>query len=812
MKKNYSKLLGNFIVANSKRFLFLICIGMVTPTNGQETIVSFTSSTTFTIPEGVTSLKVECWGAGGKGSNVTTASTGTGGGGGGGAYSTSTLCVMPGQTYAVHIGMGGTTSTIDGGDTFFSTVSSVMAKGGKGLSNDAITGAAGGLASQSVGTIKYNGGAGGNRTTYDIVLALGYRSGGGGGGAGSTGTGSNASGITPGASRADNGGSGGAGTDASLLSLLAGFTGNAGNNYGGGGAGAGKGLLLSNPTYFGGNGASGLIRLTYNAYSCATSFNTVWNGNSWSAGLPNACKKAIINGNYNTSVNGSITACNLQINSGSTVTIAPENYIYVYNEIINNGTFIVQNNGSLVQQYSVKANSGGTRVYRTTQPMYRYDFTYWASPVAGVTLHDLSPDTLFDKFFWWNANTQGWIQNTNGTEVMVAGKGYIIRAPQHYSTSPAVKSPFNGLFLGPPHNGTITYPISGDASLQKFNLLGNPYPSAINAQAFLAANSANIGGTLYFWTHSTAPIDNGSGIYSYLTSDYATYNFSGGTAAGSGPAPGNKIGSGQSFFVAGRTNGTVTFTNSMRLINDNSQFFRPIKSPVDEQAGPDEKHRLWLNFSSAGRVFNQILIGYIENATDNLDWGYDGETLSNNQVSFYSLLDTKKLTIQAKALPFKDTDLVPIGYKTTIAGNFNIALDHFDGLFEGDQEVYLKDNLLNVVHDLKEGNYAFQSAVGTFENRFEIAYSSQALETESPVINPYTISIFKDKNTTIVINAGSLLIDQIKIYDLAGRLLHQQNNVNNAMGYVQNFPEQQQLLIVEVLTKDNRKTTKKIIH
>ena len=143
MKKNYSKLLGNFIVANSKRFLFLICIGMVTPTNGQETIVSFTSSTTFTIPEGVTSLKVECWGAGGKGSNVTTASTGTGGGGGGGAYSTSTLCVMPGQTYAVHIGMGGTTSTIDGGDTFFSTVSSVMAKGGKGLSNDAITGAAG---------------------------------------------------------------------------------------------------------------------------------------------------------------------------------------------------------------------------------------------------------------------------------------------------------------------------------------------------------------------------------------------------------------------------------------------------------------------------------------------------------------------------------------------------------------------------------------------------------------------------------------------------------------------------------------------
>jgi hypothetical protein len=63
--------------------------------------VTFTSSGTFIVPEGVTSITVELIGAGGNG-----ASNG-GGGGGGGAYARGTFSVTPGTSYSMVIGEGG---------------------------------------------------------------------------------------------------------------------------------------------------------------------------------------------------------------------------------------------------------------------------------------------------------------------------------------------------------------------------------------------------------------------------------------------------------------------------------------------------------------------------------------------------------------------------------------------------------------------------------------------------------------------------------------------------------------------------------
>ena len=107
---------------------------------------------------------------------------------------------------------------------------------------------------------------------------------------------------------------------------------------------------------------------------------------------------------------------------------------------------------------------------------------------------------------------------------MELGEGYIIRAPQTFSiTTAAVDS--TPMFIGKPNNGVIPLTLSGD----KLYLLGNPYPSAINADTFLDANSAVLEGTLYFWTHNTAiqlasNITNGtagSGTYAYTSDDYA---------------------------------------------------------------------------------------------------------------------------------------------------------------------------------------------------------------------------------------------------------------------------------------------------
>jgi hypothetical protein len=68
--------------------------------------------------------------------------------------------------------------------------------------------------------------------------------------------------------------------------------------------------------------------------------------------------------------------------------------------------------------------------------------------------------------------------------------------------------------------------------------MGNPYPSALDADKFLDANASLIEGTIYFWTHNTslrlasslAAGTAGSGSYAYTSDDYAAYNRTGGVA------------------------------------------------------------------------------------------------------------------------------------------------------------------------------------------------------------------------------------------------------------------------------------------
>jgi len=248
----------------------------------------------------------------------------------------------------------------------------------------------------------------------------------------------------------------------------------------------------------------------------------------------------------------------------------------------------------------------------------------------------------------------------------------------------------------------------------------------------------------------------------------------------------------------------------MRVVGNNTNFFKPgLTTPV-ENWQTTGKHRFWINLTNGQGAFNQTLVGYIENATDGLDRLYDGELFGGNYVTIYSLLDQNKLTIQGKALPFNDEDVVPLGYKVTIAGTFSISLDHFDGLFEG-QDVFLKDNLLNVIHDLKDSAYNFASAIGTFDSRFEIVYQNEALGTETPEINPENIIVYKNTDSTIAVNAGLLILEEVKVYDVAGRLLFQTKNRNNSKTLIQDLPSTQQVLIVDVLTDQGYKASSKIV-
>ena len=405
--------------------------------------------------------------------------------------------------------------------------------------------------------------------------------------------------------------------------------------------------------------------------------------------------------------------------------------------------------------------------------MRRYDFTYWSSPVAGQSLFSFSPLTLSDKFFLFDPVIGNWA-NIPNSSTMSIGKGYIIRAPQTFDiVNPAVFD--TGEFNGVPNNGFIQTPIALGAS--NLNLIGNPYPSALSANAFLSfpENATVVEGTIYLWTHNTALANN---VYS--SNDYAVYNYSGtvGTSASTSPGlntqiPTGKIASGQSFFIKGLANGNVSFYNNMRLATNNNEFFRQETATPSAYIAP-ASDRIWLNLTNAQGAFKQLMVGYHAQATNGYDRGFDGEVLNgNNYVNFYTSNGSKQLAIQTNGFPFSSQDHFTIGYKAAVSGNFSVGIDRKEGLFI-QQSIYLEDTLLHTTHDLNQGNYTFYSAVGEFSSRFVLrfipyigVYAKNETRTNSTIIAQKTTE-------GIAVQSTESSIKSVAIYDLLGRLLSSQ--------------------------------------
>ncbi|MEA4982886.1 MAG: glycoside hydrolase family 3 C-terminal domain-containing protein [Paludibacter sp.] len=255
-------------------FIFIIsflCIGMIA---NAQIVVPFTTAgtTTWTCPDGITSITVECWGGGGAGgtgknSSATQTRPVKGGGGAGGGYAKKVVSVIPGTNYTVVVGAGGISApdaTVNGEASYFMDATTVKADGGPGgvfnTSPGIYKNVAGGIATATnTGDVVYVGGNG--ASTYGTVS-----SGGSGGGGSSAGTSSDGVSATTdistaylGAIAPTGGGNGGNGT------LALNTAGSPGAAPGGGGGGGFARALSS--TALGGNGGTGKVLISYDVVS-----------------------------------------------------------------------------------------------------------------------------------------------------------------------------------------------------------------------------------------------------------------------------------------------------------------------------------------------------------------------------------------------------------------------------------------------------------------------------------------------------------------------------------------------------------------
>ncbi|WP_170826795.1 GEVED domain-containing protein [Flavobacterium caeni] len=585
---------------------------------------------------------------------------------------------------------------------------------------------------------------------------------------------------------------------------------------------------ITGPRYF---------RAVVNVAGCANAFSpthaitiptTTWTvGPGWSAGPPTASVQAVFNGNYTST--GNLTACSVQV-IGGIVTINSGHTLTVQNEVnvSNTARLIFEDDASLVQVTNA-ANIGDITYKRNTTPMRMWDYTYWSSPVDGQILASFSPLTMADKYFWFNTTTYQWTAvSAPGITPMTPGRGYIIRAPQGFNSVPQVwpgSFGYDGVTHGGgvPNNGTIPVTVGHNSSTNNLDCIGNPYPSAISANLFMtdSQNAAALGAggtTLYFWTHNT-PVT--ASQYNYNNADYASYNYTGGVGTGAAATsplpcvgcnfnvPNGNIAAGQAFMVKTVASGTIYFKNTMRLTGLNTQFFR-----MDDQEDPVEllqRSRLWLEFTNNDGAYKQTLVGYIENATNGIDEGFDGPLVEvGNPVSIYTMVDGQKLSIQGRAITFSEDDVIPVGYRSNIAGSFQINMPMIDGLF-ADQDVYLEDMMLGITHDLKQGPYPFTTEAGTFDNRFVIKFVNNLLAVERPTLNGNNVVVYQN-DQTIFIETSQVKMKSVKIFDLRGRLIAEKDAVNEHKVAFNNLLAAQEVLLVQITSEDGAVVTKKIVY
>ncbi|NIC02895.1 choice-of-anchor D domain-containing protein [Flavobacterium sp. J49] len=578
-----------------------------------------------------------------------------------------------------------------------------------------------------------------------------------------------------------------------------------------------------------------------NAVMITAGQSTTWNGSAWSNGAPTTGMAVVINGNYDTALHGSFEACSVTVNGGFTLNIQSGDYVSIVNDLTVNtaATFLVQDDASLVMvnDNGVVTNNGTTNVIRTTAPFELYDYTYWSSPVNGANISSTFTGWRTDYSFEFNAanysdmNTIDYYGTVTAAGVpdsfddyapwawlpytgnMTNGKGYAIMGPTGLAFGPSATTTVT--FSGPVNNGVISIGIveSGNPAntADDFNLIGNPYPSAIFADDFITTNGAKTSGSLYFWTHvDDVSISNpGPNLYNFITDDYAVYNLSGSTRASfTGSAvPTGYIASGQGFFVEAQGNNTLTFNNAMRdKDHDNTQFFRTAQTQAAE------KDRLWLNLRNGDGMFGQLLVAYLPDSTLDFDWAYDARVnQSNNYLSFYTLGNNEKYKIQARS-NFVASDIVPIGYFSSVDGEFSISIDQQEGVLNSEStNIYVEDLQLNIIHDLKASPYTFTTASGKFENRFLLRYTNG-----SALDNPN----FDTLNNSVVVaaNQGALTIksyiqtiDEVMVYDVLGRQLYQAKGIGTNDFTTSNISLSQQSLIVKIKLDSGTVVTKKIL-
>jgi len=515
----------------------------------------------------------------------------------------------------------------------------------------------------------------------------------------------------------------------------------------------------------------------------------------------------------------------LIIDSGSTLEIVGDSGISNSWYFKLDGTLDLEGESQLVQtdDSELDITSAGKLERDQQGTADTYTYNYWSSPVgvrnttsnnnsfnvtdimrdgsqninfigSGYDGTNTSPIGIADYWIWKFANQldddySAW-QHVRSSGTILAGEGYTMKGPG----SGAIQDEQNYVFTGKPNNGDINLTINAGNDY----LVGNPYPSALDAHQFIIDNAPIIEGsgattgTLYFWEHWGG----GSHILAEYQGGYATYNLSGGTpsasqgtndpdvSTGGTPTktPGRYLPVSQGFFVIGEATGTINFNNGQRVFEKESAssvFMSPSendtsknnsKTSNNEIANGDLRMKLRIGLNSVNEIHRQLLVTVDSNATQGIDWGYDGVLYDGQMDDLYWMVEGGKYVIQGTN-EITLNSILPLGIHTDDNGINSITIDKLENV-DDSLEIFLHDKDLAIYHNLRASNYDIFLNAGEYLDRFEITFSNgDTLGINENELEEFDINYTNSIESIVLNNPTNKEINSLEMYNILGQIV-----------------------------------------
>jgi hypothetical protein len=366
------------------------------------------------------------------------------------------------------------------------------------------------------------------------------------------------------------------------------------------------------------------------------------------------------------------------------------------------------------------------------------------------------------------------------TANFVSGRGYL------YSVQ--ATNPTNQ-FAGNLNNAAVSYAVTknstADPLLTGFNLIGNPYPSAIDWKASSG------------WTRSNL-LDSGGGydmwIWNPATSNYGVYNS---LAATGTNGISNFIAPMQGFFVRADSNASVQMTNDIRVHTNASNWFKP--SADKNYENPEN---IKIKIASQSKLgSDEVLLQF--GAASNQAGAAKLYSTIKTAPSAYLTSGEQELTVRYLTNT-TNNPIIPLAFKPGSDGDYTMTIDFDAANYDF---VVLEDTKTKVTHDLKDNaTYAFKATVTDAFDRF-------LLHFEAVPITNNTLPILMYYNGNEIVFDALLVPDEttVIIFDILGRKILEKKIRGKTIHYLP-FSNKNQVFIVKAVSAGLSRITKIFVH